>query len=439
MDRRQFLSYSIAAAATAQWSTSPLAAAERFELRSEDVVVFLGDSITEQRRYTTYLESYYLTRYPLKHLTFRNVGWGGDTAWLRQRARGTDASDTRLFALEGADQQAMLEKMVRHGLERDVFSLQPTVVLAEFGMNDARRGEAALPVYQKALREIVTQVSRAKARPVLLSTSPEEGDQAGVPGGSAYNAMLGRYTEAARQVASDTGTPFVDQFHPYLEVVDAARKKDAGFRTIPDGVHPSPAGHLLMAWAILKGLGADPLVSEVSLDVSGKVAGAARAQVSEVSAGPGSLAFTRYDEALPMPLPKEAAQVLPLAPILETLSRLSLRVSGLPAERYDLLIDGDKVAVVTRGELQEGCNLSGVATPMSAQATRLMEKVVEKNNAFSIRWRSILVPALVDNRAGGAEIRARLAEADRKLAALEREVEALRRPVPHRFELRPLT
>src|SRR5678816_277876 len=57
-----------------------------FLIHDGDSVVFLGDSITEQRLYTTYIEAYALTRHPEWKLTFRNVGWGGDTAWLRQRA-----------------------------------------------------------------------------------------------------------------------------------------------------------------------------------------------------------------------------------------------------------------------------------------------------------------------------------------------------------------
>ena len=61
-------------------------AADKFFVHNGDRVVFLGDSITEQRLYTTYLEAYTLSRYPKWKLTFRNVGWGGDTSWLRQRA-----------------------------------------------------------------------------------------------------------------------------------------------------------------------------------------------------------------------------------------------------------------------------------------------------------------------------------------------------------------
>src|SRR3954466_12126368 len=70
-----------------------------FQIRDGDRVVFLGDSITEQRLYTTYIEAYALTRHPGWKLWFRNVGWGGDTSWLRQR---THADEKQLFAADEA-------------------------------------------------------------------------------------------------------------------------------------------------------------------------------------------------------------------------------------------------------------------------------------------------------------------------------------------------
>ena len=76
--------------------------AGEFQIRDGDRVVFLGDSITEQRLYTTYIEAYALTRYPTWKLSFRNVGWGGDTSWLRQRAHPDEG---KLFAADEALQQ----------------------------------------------------------------------------------------------------------------------------------------------------------------------------------------------------------------------------------------------------------------------------------------------------------------------------------------------
>src|SRR3954449_1539092 len=104
-----------------------------FLIHDGDRVVFLGDSITEQRLYTTYIEAYALTRHPNWKLSFRNVGWGGDTAWLRQRSHPDEA---KLFAADESAQQKMVEDSVRHGLERDVLPLKPTLVTIKFGMND---------------------------------------------------------------------------------------------------------------------------------------------------------------------------------------------------------------------------------------------------------------------------------------------------------------
>src|ERR1043166_8801996 len=91
--------------------------AAKFLIHDGDRVVFLGDSITEQRLYTTYIEAYALTRYPKWKLTFRNVGWGGDTSWLRQRSH---PDERELFAAEPTAQQQMVERSVHNGLDRDV-------------------------------------------------------------------------------------------------------------------------------------------------------------------------------------------------------------------------------------------------------------------------------------------------------------------------------
>src|SRR5215469_14646306 len=50
----------------------------QFALKDGDRVVFYGDSITEQRLYTTYVEHYCTTHYPDRRITFINTGWGGD-------------------------------------------------------------------------------------------------------------------------------------------------------------------------------------------------------------------------------------------------------------------------------------------------------------------------------------------------------------------------
>src|SRR5215471_16985914 len=68
----------------AMWA--PLVRAEGpFALRDGDKVVFYGDSITDQRLYTTFVETYVVTRFPGMNVSFVHSGVPGD------RVTGGDA------------------------------------------------------------------------------------------------------------------------------------------------------------------------------------------------------------------------------------------------------------------------------------------------------------------------------------------------------------
>src|SRR5216117_4464636 len=84
-----------------------------FHLKNGDCVVFYGDSITDQRLYTTFVESYVVTRWPDWKIDFIHSGWGGD----RVTGGGGGPIDRRL--------------------QRDVIAYKPTVVTIMLGMNDA--------------------------------------------------------------------------------------------------------------------------------------------------------------------------------------------------------------------------------------------------------------------------------------------------------------
>src|ERR1700760_1403941 len=90
------------------------AASSEFGLKDGDRVVFYGDSITDQRLYTTFTETYAVTRFPKANVTFVHSGWGGD----RVTGGGGGPIDVRL--------------------DRDVVAYKPTVVTIMLGMNDAR-------------------------------------------------------------------------------------------------------------------------------------------------------------------------------------------------------------------------------------------------------------------------------------------------------------
>src|SRR5580698_5417553 len=75
-----------------------------FYLKDGDTVVFYGDSITNQRLYTVFIETFAATRFPGRRIRFVHSGWPGD------RAGG------------GAGGSADIR------LERDVIAYNPSVV-----------------------------------------------------------------------------------------------------------------------------------------------------------------------------------------------------------------------------------------------------------------------------------------------------------------------
>src|ERR1700723_4215515 len=129
------------------------ASATDFAIVDGDRVVFYGDSITEQRLYTSDIETFVLTRFPERKVLFFESGVGGDKV-----SGGMDGP---------IDQR----------LHRDVFEHQPTVVTIMLGMNDGfyRAFDPDIfESYKTGYRSIVEAVQKQfpTARLTLLKPSP---------------------------------------------------------------------------------------------------------------------------------------------------------------------------------------------------------------------------------------------------------------------------
>jgi lysophospholipase L1-like esterase len=394
--------------------TSPPASAE-FAIRDGDRVVLLGDSITEQRQYTTFIETYTLTRFPQWNLTFRNIGWGGDTA---QGGLG------------------------RAG--RDMLPLKPTFVTIDFGMNDhgyRAFEDGIFKNYIDKQTQLTALLKDQGARVALLTPQPIE-DKRPDPDQDVRNQFLRKMSDGLREVATQQSVLFADQFDPYMAVMLKARQTDPNAVIgAGDAVHPGPVGHTIMAWAVLKSLGAPAAVSSAELDGNGgKVVVATGCQISGLKVAEGGVSFTRKDEALPAPVDPAGESVTKLIPLLADLSRYELKVTGLPAPKYQLLIDDQPAATFTAQELAQGCNLTLTAGPITEQARQVRNLVVEKNNLFFNRWRNVQLftpPDWVKTPDFEKTRAAELARIDEQIAQTDAKINAARQPQPHAFVLKP--
>ena len=201
-------------------------------LENNAIVLFQGDSITDAGRsrvnnddlgrgYAAMASSWYSALYPEKHVRFLNRGISGNRA-----------------------------KDLRGRWQSDCLDLKPTWVSIMIGINDTWRhydsnDPTATQDYERDFRYICTQVRDIlQARLIIMEPFllPTPSDRV------AWRVDLDPKIAIARQLAREFDAHFV----PLDGLFAVAAVKEAMTFWLPDGVHPTAAGHALIAQAWLK-------------------------------------------------------------------------------------------------------------------------------------------------------------------------------------------
>lgn len=400
--------------------SAPLFAEEPFYLKDGDRVVFYGDSITDQRLYTTFVETYVRTRFPKLKVSFVHSGWGGD----RVTGGGGGPIDVRLT--------------------RDVVAYHPSVVTVMLGMNDGSYrayDPAIFATYSQGYEKLVASLKQQLPGVRITAIRPSPYDDInftpGFEGG--YNGVLVRYGDFIQQLAQKQELTVADLNAPVVKMLQTAKMNDAvlAAKILPDRVHPGPAGHLIMAECLLRAWGAPSVVSSVTLDAKAGTAEAKKTQVSDVKTAGSTISWMQEDEALPMPVnlnDKPTALAVTSSDFEAALNQETLQVTGLPAGNFALTIDAKPVGTFAAAELEKGVNLAEKATPMAEQAARVHDLTLKRTNVHNARWRVVEVPLAPEQLSKSSAAMAGLDALDEELA-VKQVSEA--QPKPHRYELTP--
>ena len=342
--------------------------------RDGDTVVFFGDSLTHGGRFHKYMADFYRTRYPGRRVRFVNSGIGGDTAG-------------------GALKR----------IPEDVAEYDPTWVVFHFGMNDVARWTycdasspallrgraAAYDNFCRNFDSLVTEVAKAAPRAKFIYLTPTIYDDTAIPAhipeeapdwakvnqkgcSVALSIMAGHVLLMAER----DGVPGIDLHSPMQNCLMKRRPADPRFMlTRFDRVHPEAPGHAIMAWTFLKAQGVDPVVSDVAVDASAsRVAKCVNAEVSDVVAAGGGVAFTVLAKSLPFPVAEEAAGLVDEFDVAGELNREIVAVANLAPGHYAMAVDGRPVGEWTSKELAAGVNLAfNAKTPQYAQAREVFD------------------------------------------------------------------
>jgi len=211
----------------------PASAADApFEFKDGDRVVLLGGAFIERLQTHGYLETAITAGLPEKNLTFRNLGWSGDTVW----------GDSRGVFGERAD-----------GFKRliaDVNIAKPTVLVICYGENEAYASEAGLADFRGGLSALLDALKPTNARVLLLGPRKHEKLGSPLPDPTRYNADLRKYTAVIAAVAQERG-------HAFLDLYDLPGKTE-------NGLHLTEAGEQQLVEAVLPKLGVPTVAYSVS-------------------------------------------------------------------------------------------------------------------------------------------------------------------------------
>lgn len=348
--------------------------------QADDSWIALGDSITRNGGYHSYLYLFQATRFPQKKFVLHNAGISGDVV-----------------------------PSARKQLDWDVWPHEPTFFTIMFGMNDVNRSlykqtepdapltqlqENTIRFYQKNLSALIDTLQEKEVKIILITPSPYDATviHSGETAPLNPSSGLRRCAEVVRELGAENKIAVIDFFAPLTQLQQMEQKTDLGFSLCDlDRIHPHPAGHFAMACLFLEQTTTQSVVSSVHLDASnGRVVLSSNAHIQVLHATPEGLDFKIKEGALPFPLSPELIPMAERFNFSEQFNREMLKIEKLLPGTYELHIDGSLIETYSAKALAKGVDLSRQRnTPQYHQAMQVAECNRKRNHIEANRLRTI--------------------------------------------------
>lgn len=358
-------------------------------VREGDLILFLGNGYVENDQWHAYFEARLQRRFP--KLTFRYMGWSGDTVRASARTAGYQVP----------------QGLAR--LEKDALALKPTVIFLAYGMNESFDGPEALPGFLEDYARLLKTLAPLHARLVILSPTYHEDLGQPFPDPAEHNQRLREYIKALKGFTGERKLPFVDLFHP----LESTKNAEPKVRLTTNGILLTEIGYIVAASAAEEQLGFAPQHWYVNMDRAGKVVSSAGTKLASISTAAAGIRFQASDTMLP-----EA----------DFPAVRKLRITGLLPGVYNLKIDDQVILQAEARQWQRGVDI--FKGPMFDDAEKLRAAIVLRNQLFYRRWR----PYNDHSRHWGF-IGGDFKLYDQDIAAQEKHIADLRKPRPRIFEI----
>ena len=324
----------------------------KFDPKTGDRIVFLGNSLFENDFQYGYLEYALTTRYNDRELTFRNLGWTGDNVWGEARSTYTNPPTP-----------------YQH-LMQNITTAKPNIVFLAYGGVESQDGEAGIPHFNEGLNKLIDKIDSLGAISILLSPIPVVSTDTSI-NLSKRNHDIELYAAAIAKIAATRGKQYIDIYTPIWET----SKKET---IIEAGVHLNEVGYYYLANIIENGLGLKSEKETIGISVAKQAATAsANAKVLESGTEKGGLTFEIKEKYLPLPLPKQNSWVASNVPVI--------RISGLKKGFYTLTADDTQIVTASAADWEKGIEIK--QGPSYAQASLVRDMILKKNDLHFFQYR----------------------------------------------------
>jgi len=212
-------------------------------------ILFLGDSITQNGQYVSFLSYYLQKQYPNNQFDIISIGLGSETV-------------SCLTENDHPFPRPCLEERLTRALEK----IQPEIIFASYGMNDGiyhPQSTDRFEAYQKGIEALKQAAKEQGAALILMSPPPFDAlpiQEKLAPDTAtefsyrspyaAYDEELGDYSSWL-QTQKTENLDVIDLHSGVNAYINKKRVEQPQFSFSQDGIHPNAQGHLLMATIIL--------------------------------------------------------------------------------------------------------------------------------------------------------------------------------------------
>jgi lysophospholipase L1-like esterase len=408
-------------------AAAPTSAADPV-LKPNDHIALCGDSITELKGYSVFLEDYMLMCKPAPNIRTTQFGHGGST----------------------------VKHFLSSKLQQDVLRFNPTVVTTCFGMNDGGY-RALLPDiatnYRNGTQTIIDNFKKANVRTIIIGSpgivDPDTYNKGTPDQARTYNQTLAALRDIDKELAEKNNVLFADIHSVMFDVMNKAKAKYGNKYHLGgrDGVHPMANGHLVMAYVFLKTLGVDGNIGTITVDLKTNTASATEGHkvttetlkdnAVEIESSRYPFCFTGKPED-----PAATSGVIEFFPFNDDLNRFILVIKNAPAHGATITW-GKTSKSFTNEQLTKGINLAAefLDNPFSEQFKKVHDAVHAQQN-FETMFMKTFVANLEQMKSFAAPedkpaFDRTLTNGMKEVATLHDKAAALVIPIRHTLTIKP--